>query len=86
MRKWFHAIKNTVGVSQSVSFSPAEADFVGSALVRESLGGDDDKIYFFFTERSQEQTTTYSHSRVARVARVCKVGADLTKVLGPASG
>lgn len=56
----------------------AEADFVGSALVRESLGsssGDDDKIYFFFTERSQEQTTTYSHSRVARVARVCKVSA-----------
>lgn len=56
-----------------------EADFVGSALVRESLGsstGDDDKIYFFFTERSQEQTTTYSHSRVARVARVCKVSAN----------
>uniref|UniRef100_A0A3B4ZIY4 Semaphorin-4G-like n=1 Tax=Stegastes partitus TaxID=144197 RepID=A0A3B4ZIY4_9TELE len=52
-----------------------EADFVGSALVRESLGsstGDDDKIYFFFTETSQEQTTTYSRSRVARVARVCK--------------
>uniref|UniRef100_A0A672FB66 Semaphorin 4G n=2 Tax=Salarias fasciatus TaxID=181472 RepID=A0A672FB66_SALFA len=52
-----------------------EADFVGSALVRESFGsdgGDDDKIYFFFTEKSQEQTTTYSHSRVARVARVCK--------------
>ncbi|XP_067466261.1 semaphorin-4G [Thunnus thynnus] len=52
-----------------------EADFVGSALVQESLAsstGDDDKIYFFFTERSQEQTTTYSHSRVARVARVCK--------------
>ncbi|XP_058507957.1 semaphorin-4G-like [Solea solea] len=52
-----------------------EADFVGSALVRESLSssiGDDDKIYFFFTERSPEQTTTYSHSRVARVARVCK--------------
>ncbi|XP_069000742.1 semaphorin-4G [Embiotoca jacksoni] len=52
-----------------------EAEFVGSALVRESLGsrtGDDDKIYFFFTERSQEQTTTYSHSRVARLARVCK--------------
>ncbi|XP_056148077.1 semaphorin-4G-like [Lampris incognitus] len=52
-----------------------EADFVGSALVRESKGsntGEDDKIYYFFTERSQEQTTTYSHSRVARVARVCK--------------
>uniref|UniRef100_A0A3P8SZZ6 Semaphorin 4G n=1 Tax=Amphiprion percula TaxID=161767 RepID=A0A3P8SZZ6_AMPPE len=52
-----------------------EADFVGSALVKESLGsstGNDDKIYFFFTETSQEQTTTYSRSRVARVARVCK--------------
>ncbi|KAM4599751.1 semaphorin-4G-like isoform 1-T2 [Fundulus diaphanus] len=52
-----------------------EADFVGSALVRESSGsssGDDDKIYFFFTEKNQEQTATYSHSRVARVARVCK--------------
>lgn len=55
-----------------------EADFVASALVRESLGsstGDDDKIYFFFTEQNQEQTTTYSHSRVARVARVCRVSA-----------
>uniref|UniRef100_I3KQ36 Semaphorin 4G n=1 Tax=Oreochromis niloticus TaxID=8128 RepID=I3KQ36_ORENI len=52
-----------------------EADFVGSVLVRESVGssaGDDDKIYFFFTEISQQQTPTYSHSRVARVARVCK--------------
>ena len=62
----------------------AEADFVGSALVRESLGsstgGDDDKIYYFFTEKSQEQTTTYSHSRVARVARVCKVSAFKTHV------
>uniref|UniRef100_A0A8C8I993 Sema domain-containing protein n=1 Tax=Oncorhynchus tshawytscha TaxID=74940 RepID=A0A8C8I993_ONCTS len=52
-----------------------EADFVGSALVRESEGsttGDDDKIYYFFTEKSQEQTSYYSHIRVARVGRVCK--------------
>ncbi|KAM8852068.1 semaphorin-4G-like isoform 1-T1 [Synchiropus picturatus] len=52
-----------------------EADFVGSALVKESVGsatGDDDKIYFFFTERSEEQTSTSSHKWVARVARVCK--------------
>ncbi|XP_024285568.2 semaphorin-4G [Oncorhynchus tshawytscha] len=52
-----------------------EADFVGSALVRESEGsttGDDDKIYYFFTEKSQEQTPYYSHIRVARVGRVCK--------------
>lgn len=52
-----------------------EADFVGSALLRESEGsptGDDDKMYFFFTERTEEQTAAYSSSRVARVARVCK--------------
>ncbi|XP_048843297.1 semaphorin-4G isoform X2 [Brienomyrus brachyistius] len=52
-----------------------EADFVGSAMLRESINssiGDDDKIYFFFTEKSQEQTAYYSQTRVARVARVCK--------------
>uniref|UniRef100_A0A672KDJ5 Sema domain-containing protein n=1 Tax=Sinocyclocheilus grahami TaxID=75366 RepID=A0A672KDJ5_SINGR len=52
-----------------------EADFAGSALVRESVSssvGDDDKIYFFFTEKSQELSPYFSHSRVARVARVCK--------------
>uniref|UniRef100_A0A3P8Z3N4 Sema domain-containing protein n=1 Tax=Esox lucius TaxID=8010 RepID=A0A3P8Z3N4_ESOLU len=52
-----------------------EAEFVSSALVRESEGratGDDDKIYYFFTEKSQEQTLYYNHRRVARVGRVCK--------------
>ncbi|XP_057683021.1 semaphorin-4G-like [Corythoichthys intestinalis] len=53
-----------------------EADFVGSALLRESINssiGDDDKIYFFFTERSQEQMAYPSRTKVSRVARVCKV-------------
>ncbi|KAI5606805.1 semaphorin-4G, partial [Silurus asotus] len=52
-----------------------EADFVESALVKESVNssvGDDDKIYFFFTEKSQEHSLFSSYSRVARVARVCK--------------
>ncbi|KAK6302059.1 hypothetical protein J4Q44_G00281120 [Coregonus suidteri] len=52
-----------------------EADFVGSALLKESVNssvGDDDKIYFFFTERSQEQMAYPSQTRVARVARICK--------------
>uniref|UniRef100_A0A8C5CVW9 Semaphorin 4G n=1 Tax=Gadus morhua TaxID=8049 RepID=A0A8C5CVW9_GADMO len=52
-----------------------EADFVGSALLKEHVNssiGDDDKIYFFFTERSQELTAYPSQTRVARVARVCK--------------
>lgn len=54
----------------------AEADFVESALVKESVNssiGDDDKIYFFFTEKSQEHSLYSGYSRVARVARVCKV-------------
>lgn len=58
-----------------------EADFVGSVLLKESINssiGDDDKIYFFFTERSQEQITYPSQTKVSRVARVCKV-----RVKGP---
>lgn len=49
---------------------------MGSVLLRESINsstGDDDKIYFFFTERSQEQAAYPSQTRVARVSRVCKV-------------
>ncbi|XP_056153338.1 semaphorin-4G [Lampris incognitus] len=52
-----------------------EADFVGSVLLKESINssiGDDDKVYFFFTERSQEQMAYPSQTRVSRVARVCK--------------
>ncbi|XP_062859798.1 semaphorin-4G [Trichomycterus rosablanca] len=52
-----------------------EADFVGSALLRESINssiGDDDKIYFFFTERNPEQKSYSRQTRLARVARVCK--------------
>uniref|UniRef100_A0A8C2CI17 Sema domain-containing protein n=1 Tax=Cyprinus carpio TaxID=7962 RepID=A0A8C2CI17_CYPCA len=50
-------------------------DFVGSALLRESINssiGDDDKLYFFFTERNTELTAYSSQTKVARVARVCK--------------
>lgn len=53
----------------------AEPDFVGSALVRESIGskeGDDDKIYFFFSEQALELDCD-TELTVARVARVCKV-------------
>ncbi|XP_075063424.1 semaphorin-4C isoform X3 [Mixophyes fleayi] len=51
-----------------------EANFVGSAHIPESLDndlGDDDKIYFFFTERALEYDC-YSEQVVSRVARVCK--------------
>ncbi|KPP68862.1 semaphorin-4C-like [Scleropages formosus] len=60
-----------------------EPDFVGSALVRESSGspeGDDDKIYFFFSERALELDCD-SELIVARVARVCKGDLGGTRTL-----
>lgn len=52
----------------------SDPDFVGSAFVRESQHsdiGDDDKIYFFFTETARE-FDFYQKVKVPRVARVCK--------------
>nr|XP_045363348.1 semaphorin-4G isoform X2 [Camelus bactrianus] len=57
-----------------------DAEFVFSVLVRESKAsavGDDDKVYYFFTERAAEEGSgSFAQSRgshrVARVARVCK--------------
>ncbi|XP_038651328.1 semaphorin-4B-like isoform X2 [Scyliorhinus canicula] len=51
-----------------------EPTFVSSALVKESLRsevGDDDKLYFFFSEFSKK-FNYYTRPRVARVARICK--------------
>lgn len=48
---------------------------MASAYVPESLGspnGDDDKIYFFFSETGQE-FEFFENTIVSRVARVCKV-------------
>lgn len=62
-------------LSETILCVCAEPDFVGSALVRESSGskeGDDDKIYFFFSERALELDCD-TELTVARVARVCKV-------------
>ncbi|XP_009863452.1 PREDICTED: semaphorin-4G-like, partial [Apaloderma vittatum] len=64
------------------------AEFVASVLVRESKDspvGDDDKIYYFFTERAGEETTSFFDksqvARVARVARVCKSDLGGKKIL-----
>ncbi|XP_062909682.1 semaphorin-4C-like isoform X1 [Mobula hypostoma] len=51
-----------------------EPTFIGSALVKESLGsdvGDDDKLYFFFSEVSKE-FNYYTKLRVSRVVKICK--------------
>ncbi|XP_063781898.1 semaphorin-4B [Pseudophryne corroboree] len=54
-----------------------DPDFVGLAHIQESLPkgnpvGDDDKIYFFFTETGNELGNYYDNPLVSRIARVCK--------------
>lgn len=55
---------------------PLDPEFVSSAFIEESADinptGDDDKIYFFFTEMAKEYEL-YTKVKVPRVARVCKV-------------
>lgn len=50
---------------------------MGSAYIQESLpkgnaAGDDDKIYFFFSEAGKE-FDFFDNTIVSRIARVCKV-------------
>lgn len=76
---------NDPAISRSQSSRPTKTEsslnwlqdpaFVASAYVPESLGspiGDDDKIYFFFSETGQE-FEFFENTIVSRVARVCKV-------------
>lgn len=59
--------------------------FVGSAFIQESLPkgnlvGDDDKIYFFFSEAGKE-FDFFDNTIVSRIARVCKVSDALGQIL-----
>lgn len=60
----------------SIFLSPvAEPSFVFADVIREGpnrVEGDDDKIYFFFTEVSVEYEF-FGKLLIPRVARVCKV-------------
>ncbi|KAB0401371.1 hypothetical protein E2I00_005030 [Balaenoptera physalus] len=61
-----HAMK-----TEYLAFWLNEPHFVGSAYIPESVGsftGDDDKVYFFFSERAVEYDC-YAEQVVARVAR-----------------
>lgn len=53
-----------------------DPEFVSSAFIQQSTEnnptGDDDKVYFFFTEVAKEYDL-YTKVKVPRVARVCKV-------------
>lgn len=54
---------------------PTDPEFVSSAFIKEDPNnpiGEDDKIYFFFTEVAREYDL-YTKVKVSRVARVCKV-------------
>nr|XP_020032985.1 semaphorin-4B isoform X2 [Castor canadensis] len=71
-------------ISRSQSLRPTKTEsslnwlqdpaFVASAYIPESLGslqGDDDKVYFFFSETGQE-FEFFESTIVSRVARICK--------------
>ncbi|XP_066886024.1 semaphorin-4B isoform X2 [Kogia breviceps] len=75
---------NDPAISRSQSLHPTKTEsslnwlqdpaFVASAYIPESLGslqGDDDKIYFFFSETGQE-FEFFENTIVSRIARVCK--------------
>ncbi|XP_067858188.1 semaphorin-4G isoform X2 [Heptranchias perlo] len=62
-------------MDDSLPYSLNDANFVDSVLVTESVNstlGDDDKIYFFFTEKLGEETAYNGKPLITRVARVCK--------------
>ncbi|XP_037688981.1 semaphorin-4B isoform X2 [Choloepus didactylus] len=75
---------NDPAISRSQSPRPTKTEsslnwlqdpaFVASAYIPESLGslhGDDDKIYFFFSETGQE-FEFFENTIVSRIARICK--------------
>ncbi|XP_059804072.1 semaphorin-4G-like [Hypanus sabinus] len=64
------------------SYSPNE--FVDSVLLRESVNssvGDDDKIYFFFTEKLVREYEFNGKPEVSWVARICKSDKGGVKIL-----
>ncbi|NXY51872.1 SEM4G protein, partial [Ceuthmochares aereus] len=58
---------------------------IASRSMEQGPVGDDDKIYYFFTERAGEETTSFFDksqvARVARVARICKSDVGGKKIL-----
>lgn len=69
-------------VSADIVLFLPDPSFVGSAFIQESLPkgnveGDDDKIYFFFSEAGKE-FDFFDSTIVSRIARVCKVSDALS--------
>lgn len=55
----------------TVLFFYTGAKFIGTFPIPDTYNPDDDKIYFFFRESSQEGSTS-DRSILSRVGRVCK--------------
>ena len=53
-------------------FFQTGAKFIGTFPIQDTYNPDDDKIYFFFRESSQEGSTS-DKTIISRVGRVCKV-------------
>lgn len=51
---------------------PTEPKFVGSAVIPDNDDRDDDKVYFFFTEREKDAGGV-NKAVYTRVGRVCAV-------------
>lgn len=69
------------GLTLRSPWAPTDPAFVASAHIPESLGssqGDDDKIYFFFSETGQE-FEFFENTIVSRIARICKVRGRVTQ-------
>ncbi|XP_048465188.1 semaphorin-4G-like [Rhincodon typus] len=67
--------KRSLRMDDSLPYSLNDVTFIDSVLVTESVNssvGDDDKIYFFFTEKLSEENAFDGKPLVTRVARVCK--------------
>ncbi|XP_072413185.1 semaphorin-4G [Chiloscyllium punctatum] len=67
--------KRSLKMDDSLPYSLNDVTFIDSVLVTESVNssvGDDDKIYFFFTEKLNEENAFNRKLLVTRVARVCK--------------
>eukprot|EP00061_Rhincodon_typus_P003785 g20953.t1 len=74
--EWRNRLEGLNGLLLFLDFwKLTDVTFIDSVLVTESVNssvGDDDKIYFFFTEKLSEENAFDGKPLVTRVARVCK--------------
>lgn len=70
-RKYFKFVVITITFS-SIFFIYQEPKFVGSYMIPDNEDRDDNKVYFFFTEKALEAENS-AHAIYTRVGRLCVV-------------